>query len=168
MVACMLMGIGGFLVFKDLTKGNVLNNFPQNDTMANIARFCFGFNMLTTLPLEIFVCREVLINYFWPDSEHNPRIHLISTTALMVGATSVSLFTCNLGAILELVGSSTACVMAYVLPPMCFLKLSTKSSLRQQFPYYACIFFGVSVMILSTIQSLAKLFNGSDSDHCVV
>ena len=68
MVACIAMGAGGFLVFKDRTKGNVLNNFPPNDTMANIARFCFGLNMLTTLPLEIFVCREVILNYFYPSN----------------------------------------------------------------------------------------------------
>jgi solute carrier family 38 (sodium-coupled neutral amino acid transporter), member 11 len=31
----------------------------QNDTLINVARFCFGLNMFTTLPLELFVCREV-------------------------------------------------------------------------------------------------------------
>lgn len=31
----------------------------QSDTLINVARFCFGLNMFTTLPLELFVCREV-------------------------------------------------------------------------------------------------------------
>jgi hypothetical protein len=31
----------------------------QDDTIINVARFCFGLNMFTTLPLELFVCREV-------------------------------------------------------------------------------------------------------------
>lgn len=29
------------------------------DFFANLARFCFGLNMMTTTPLEAFVCREV-------------------------------------------------------------------------------------------------------------
>src|SRR5712691_7348032 len=38
---------------------------PENDTLINIARFSFGLNMFTTLPLELFVCREVR-NIFLP------------------------------------------------------------------------------------------------------
>ena len=167
MCACLLMGVGGFVVFKDKTRGNVLNNFPPNDTMANIARFCFGFNMLTTLPLEIFVCREVLLNYFYPEAEFSKKRHVITTTVLVFTAMSVSLFTCNLGAILELVGASSACVMAYILPPMCFLKLSGKG-LREKLPSYSCIGFGIIVMILSTVQTLIKLISGTEEDHCVM
>ena len=83
-----------YLVFTNRTQGNVLNNFApvseairdlsrpisvenirrltddascmfsQNDTVINVARFCFGLNMFTTLPLELFVCREVRISPF--------------------------------------------------------------------------------------------------------
>ena len=37
---------------------------------------------------------------------------------------SVALFTCNLGMILELVGATSASLMAYIIPPLCYLKLS--------------------------------------------
>jgi sodium-coupled neutral amino acid transporter 11 len=81
-IACCAMAVSAFLVFTDKTQGNVLNNFSgvsglrclgkepvvddcisfgfvQSDTLINVARFCFGLNMFTTLPLELFVCREV-------------------------------------------------------------------------------------------------------------
>jgi sodium-coupled neutral amino acid transporter 11 len=165
---CMIMGVGGFLIFKDQTKGNVLNTFPGDDVMANIARFCFGLNMVTTLPLEIFVCREVILTYYWPDpAQHTTRKHIVSTSLLVGSCMAVSLFTCNLGAILELVGASTASLMAYVLPPMCYLKLSQKD-LKHKIPSYACIVFGLTVMVLSTIQSCYKLFQGTEEEHCVV
>jgi len=35
--------------------GNILNNFPSDNGIVNLARFCFGFNCFTTLPLELFV-----------------------------------------------------------------------------------------------------------------
>lgn len=38
MVACMAMALGGYLSFGDKTQGNVLNNFPTNNIMVNIAR----------------------------------------------------------------------------------------------------------------------------------
>jgi len=34
--------------------------------MINVARFAFGLNMFTTLPLELFVCREVCGQGFHP------------------------------------------------------------------------------------------------------
>lgn len=80
LLACMTLAISGYLVFTNKTQGNILNNFPQvgqpiifvqfldpnlnkNNTLINVARFCFGMNMFTTLPLELFVCREV--RYFF-------------------------------------------------------------------------------------------------------
>ena len=38
MIACMVMALAGFLTFRDQTKGNVLNNFPTDNIMVNIAR----------------------------------------------------------------------------------------------------------------------------------
>ncbi|EPS35724.1 hypothetical protein H072_10877 [Dactylellina haptotyla CBS 200.50] len=82
MVACMAMAFAGFLTFGDKTMGNVLNNFPSSNLIVNIARFCFGLNMLTTLPLEAFVCREVMLNYWYPGAPFDLRRHVIFTTSL--------------------------------------------------------------------------------------
>lgn len=38
MLACMMMALGGYLTFGDKTQGNVLNNFPTNNILVNIAR----------------------------------------------------------------------------------------------------------------------------------
>lgn len=38
MMACFAMALAGFLTFGDKTQGNVLNNFPTDNTMINIAR----------------------------------------------------------------------------------------------------------------------------------
>ncbi|KAK5003931.1 hypothetical protein LTR28_009571, partial [Elasticomyces elasticus] len=41
MIACLTMALAGYLTFGDRTQGNVLNNFPTNNTMVNVARFNF-------------------------------------------------------------------------------------------------------------------------------
>lgn len=38
MVACLTMAVAGFLTFGDQTQGNVLNNFPADNVMVNVAR----------------------------------------------------------------------------------------------------------------------------------
>jgi len=159
MVACLSMALGGYLTFGDMTKGNVLNNFPADNVMVNIARLCFGLNMITTLPLECFVCREVMTEYYFPGEPHNPNRHLIFTTSLVISAMTLSLVTCDVGVVFELVGATSACALAYILPPLCFLKL-TKRKTWETYAAYVCIVFGCIVMVISLLQSIAKMITG--------
>lgn len=155
-VACLIVALVGFLTFGDLTKGNVLNNFPtQGNIMVQIARLCFGLNMLTTLPLECFVCREVMNNYYFPDEPYQPNRHLIFSTSLVVSAMVISLMTSDLGAVFELIGATSACVLAYILPPLCYIKLSTRS--WKTVPAALCICFGVAVMMTTLTLTTVKM-----------
>lgn len=159
MFACLAMALAGFLTFGDLTQGNVLNNFPTDNLMVNIARLCFGLNMLTTLPLECFVCREVMENYYWPAAPFDKRRHVIITTALVSSAMTISLLTCDLGIVFEFVGATSACALAYILPPACYIKLSSKTW-KVLVPAGSSIAFGVFVMVVSVVQSVLKLARG--------
>ncbi|KAK0706795.1 transmembrane amino acid transporter, partial [Lasiosphaeria miniovina] len=158
MVACLLMALAGFLTFGDKTLGNVLNNFPADNTMVNVARLCFGLNMLTTLPLEAFVCREVMLNYYFPGEPFNMNLHLIFTTSLVVSAMTLSLFTCDLGTVFELVGATSAAAMAYILPPLCYIKLTTRS--WKTYVAWAVAAFGTAVMTISILQAVGKMIRG--------
>ncbi|KAJ1980995.1 hypothetical protein H4R34_002246 [Dimargaris verticillata] len=60
---CVIMASVGYLNFTDKTKSNILNNFSDTNVFINVARFCFGFNMITTYPMEAFVAREVIEGY---------------------------------------------------------------------------------------------------------
>jgi len=150
------MALAGFLTFGDKTQGNVLNNFPaQGHIMVQIARLCFGLNMLTTLPLECFVCREVMNNYYFPDEPYQPNRHLIFSTSLVVSAMGISLMTSDLGAVFELIGATSACALAYILPPLCYIKLSTRS--WRTGLAWLCIVFGCGVMSISSVLAVAKI-----------
>jgi len=156
MVACLLMALAGYLNFGNMTQGNVLNNFPTDNIMVNVARLCFGLNMLTTLPLECFVCREVMTLYYFPHEPFNMNRHLIFTSALVFSAMTFSLITCDIGIVFELVGATSACALAYILPPLCYLKL-TKKRTWETYAAYVCITFGCTVMAISLVQSTTKI-----------
>jgi sodium-coupled neutral amino acid transporter 11 len=160
MLACLAMALAGFLTFGDRTLGNVLNNFPADNIMVNVARLAFGLNMLTTLPLEAFVCREVMLTYFFPDEGFNMQRHLLFSTSLVASAMVLSLVTCDLGAVFELVGATSAVVMAYVLPPLCYVRLTRRS--WRTYLAYAVAGFGVVVMVISVVQAIGKMMNPSD------
>jgi solute carrier family 38 (sodium-coupled neutral amino acid transporter), member 11 len=161
MIACLIMALAGFLTFGDKTLGNVLNNFPADNTMVTVARLCFGLNMLTTLPLEAFVCREVMLNYWFPDEPFNMNLHLIYSSALVVSAMALSLFTCDLGIVFELVGATSAAALAYVLPPLCYIKLSSRS--WKTYVAGAVVVFGCAVMFISVLQAATKMIKGKTS-----
>ncbi|KAK7748061.1 hypothetical protein SLS53_001313 [Cytospora paraplurivora] len=158
MLACMLMALAGFLTFGDKTLGNVLNNFPSDNTMVTVARLCFGLNMLTTLPLEAFVCREVMLNYYFPNEPFNMNLHLIFSTSLVVSAMALSVMTCDLGSVFELVGATSACAMAYILPPLCYIKLTSRS--WKTYVAVGIVIFGCCVMVISTFQAVGKIIKG--------
>lgn len=160
-VTCMTLAVSGYLVFTDKTAGNILNNFPSDNIFINVARLAFGLNMFTTIPLEAFVCREVLETFFWPTAAFDVIRHFAITTALILIALTVSLLTCNLGIVLELTGGFSATALAYILPPLCYLKLATGSIWHySKIPHWACLIFGLAIMVASTFFSLQKVFAG--------
>jgi sodium-coupled neutral amino acid transporter 11 len=160
LVACLVMALSGYLTFGDKTLGNVLNNFPNDNFMVNIARFFFGLNMLTTLPLEAFVCREVMNNYWFPGEPFHPNRHLIITASLVTSALALSLLTCDLGVVFELFGATSACALAFILPPLCYIKLSKKNS-GDKYLAMGVVAFGCTVMVISIIKTTSKLAMGT-------
>jgi sodium-coupled neutral amino acid transporter 11 len=126
-VAAIAMSLAGYWTFTDKTLGNILNNFPPDDGMVNLARFCFGMNMLTTWPLELFVAREVIETYFFR-GEFDQNRHLIFTAALTVSSLGVSLMATDLGVVLEVTGGLSATALAFIFPSICYLKLCSETA----------------------------------------
>jgi sodium-coupled neutral amino acid transporter 11 len=62
-VSCLMfavLGIPGYLRFKDEVEGNILNNFSYSNPIINMVRAIFTLSLVTSIPLEIFVIREVV------------------------------------------------------------------------------------------------------------
>ncbi|CEG71051.1 Putative Genomic scaffold, msy_sf_7 [Rhizopus microsporus] len=161
---CLLLAVSGYWAFTDKTVGNILNNFPSDNILINIARLAFGLNMFTTIPLEAFVCREVLETYFWPSAKFDKMRHFLITSVLILTTVAISLLTCNLGIVLELTGAFSATVLAFVLPPLCFLKLSNGPLFHSsKICHWACTIFGLIIMFISTFYSIRKALLPSSS-----
>ncbi|KAJ7579259.1 amino acid transporter [Mycena floridula] len=171
LVACCTLAISAFLVFTNKTQGNILNNFSSTDTLINVARFCFGLNMFTTLPLELFVCREVIEQYFFSHETFSMQRHLFFTTTILVSSMIVAVLTCDLGVMLEITGGASATALAFIFPAACYLKLANKTA-----PWYSpkrigpmfCVLFGTVVLTISLYLALGKTWtHEGDAKICV-
>ncbi|KAG7563097.1 hypothetical protein FFLO_01405 [Filobasidium floriforme] len=162
LICCLILSISGYLVFTDKTQGNILNCFDEDDAVINVARLCFGLNMFTTLPLEVFVCREVIENLL--ERPFNYTRHWLVTTGLVFSAMLVSMTTCDLGIVLELTGGLSATALAFLFPAACYYSLLSEPWYgRRKLCAAACTIFGIVVMVLSVILALQKLYTGAET-----
>ncbi|KAI9474720.1 hypothetical protein LPJ55_002379 [Coemansia sp. RSA 990] len=163
--ASLVIAIVGYVYFREKTQGNILNNFPQDNVLINIARFLFALNMITTFPMETLVAREVIDQLLFRDMDFSMKRHVIITTALCAGTLVIGETVCNLGVLLELTGGMSASFLAFIMPPACFIRLSNGPLLsRKTLPHWLCICFGVLVMILSTVLSIRHAITFHDSN----
>ncbi|KAI1796393.1 amino acid transporter [Ganoderma leucocontextum] len=166
LVACSTLAISAYIVFTDKTQGNILNNFGRFDTLINVARFCFGLNMFTTLPLELFVCREVIEQYFFQHESFNMQRHVFFTTAILCSSMIIAIITCDLGVMLEITGGVSATALAFIFPAMCYIKLSAPHEpwySRAKLPSVICASFGVVVLCISLFLALGKAWTPAGS-----
>lgn len=77
----------------------------------------------------------------------------------------LSLLTCDLGVVFELIGATSACALAYILPPLCYIKLAKRT--WRTYVAAATVFFGMAVMGISVLQSFLKIIGGGgDTTTC--
>lgn len=74
----------------------------------------------------------------------------------------LSLITCDLGSVFELIGATSAAALAYIFPPLCYIKLSSATR-REKIPAYLCICFGVLVMGVSLVQAVIKIIRSKST-----
>ncbi|KAJ2729632.1 hypothetical protein H4S00_000393 [Coemansia sp. D1744] len=154
-VASLIIAIIGYIYFREKTQGNILNNFPQDNLLINIARSLFALNMITTFPMETLVAREVIDQLMFRNQEFSMKRHVIITTVLCALCLVVGETVCNLGVLLELTGGLSASFLAFILPPACYIKLCSGPKLSwKTVPHWLCICFGFTVMVLSTVLSI--------------
>jgi len=76
----------------------------------------------------------------------------------VAGALALSLVTCDLGTVFELVGATSAAAMAYILPPLCYIRLTQRS--WKTWAAWGVVAFGTAVMVISMLQAVGKLIRG--------
>ncbi|RSH89397.1 hypothetical protein EHS25_002509 [Saitozyma podzolica] len=161
LITCLLMAVTGYLTFTDKTQGNILNNFSADDLLINIARACLGANMSTTIPLENYVCREVIEDFFFKGKPFSRVRNIVVTSLLVFTTMGISLMTCDLGVVLELAGGLSATALAFIFPASAYAALIQGPwYAKSKLPAIICASFGCLVLLLSCGLTVSKAFRG--------
>lgn len=117
--------------------------------MVNIVRLCFGFNMFIIFFFEVFVCREVMFNYYFLGDLFNFVFYLIFMLSLVFSVMMLSLLICDLGMVFDFVGGMSVVVMVYILLLLCYIRLMKKS--WRMWVVWGVVGFGGVVMGMSMV-----------------
>lgn len=152
LIACLLLGISGYVSFGDQVEANILNCF-KDSVIINVARFVFAVTMVFTYPLELLVCRKVITTAI---NRESSLVRNSITVILLVISFVIAASVRDLGIVLELTGSISATMIAYIFPPMCYLYSHNDITLTTKVWCILLIEFGVTVMIISTGQTISS------------
>jgi len=142
-LASMLLGIVGYVSFREETDANILNNYDTRDEWANVTRIGFAMTMMLTYPMEVFVVRHCIGSLFSlyhipkkpvlrvsdgtpcdssPDGMDDPHgnlslmWHIVLTVGIWGTSVAIAMIVEDLGLVLELTGGVSATVIGFIMP----------------------------------------------------
>lgn len=167
MVFMLVFGLIGYASFTGWTQGDLLENYCQSDDLMNAARFMFAFTIMLTYPVECFVTREVVENAIFPTSERPPLWRHIVVTVVVTGLVcAISMSTDCLGIVLELNGVMAAAPLAFIIPPLCVMKLRQEPIFSKDniIPIFIST-FGTLVAVIGFIMAILNFSEGNQCSH---
>ena len=147
----LLLGTCGFIAYGEDTQGNILNNLDES-FHAKVARGLLGSTMLFVFPIELMVCRHVLVVIFFSgktahegnddSSILNRRDRRISLTIFLYLIAVIPASLCeNLGYVLATSGAVGASCLAYIYPGVIYLGVHGGRFLELSAAFFGPSFF---------------------------
>jgi len=173
-VAMVIVAVAGYVTFTGNTQGDLLENYCWGDDLMNVSRLFFAFTILLTFPIECFVCREVITNAVTSLEDKTTSIswrHIGVTVGIIFLVCISSLTTDCLGIVLELNGILAAVPLAFIMPPLCYVRVQGRPYLRwSNVSSFLVAAFGA----ITSIAGIAVLFrdgtpdcsHGDDPPYC--
>jgi len=158
MLVLLVMGFCGSITFQHHTQGNILLNL--SGIPAQLARICLTITMFFTFPLEMFVCRNAIHEFikiaFYRFLDFGKYISDVNFQRILVlilitMITTLSILVTKLGIVLEFTGGIAGIPIAFILPPLFYLRLSKRKFLSfQKFAALFLLIVGTFCLIAST------------------
>ncbi|KAJ2059597.1 hypothetical protein GGI17_004299 [Coemansia sp. S146] len=109
------------------TQPNLLNNFSNDDVLANVARVLLAFTLTLTYPMQFYPVRDLLAEYLGMPVEtltrsQKPIFHGL-TLALFAGTLVTALVVADLGFVFKLIGTAASSLLVFGLPGVIYLRL---------------------------------------------
>ncbi|KAJ2488274.1 hypothetical protein IWW37_004954 [Coemansia sp. RSA 2050] len=109
------------------TQPNLLNNFDNDDVLANVARVLLAFTLTLTYPMQFYPVRDLLAECVGLPVEtltrsQKPLFHGL-TLLLFAGTLATALVVADLGFVFKLIGTAASSLLVFGLPGVIYLRL---------------------------------------------
>ncbi|KAJ2029611.1 hypothetical protein IWW57_001627 [Coemansia sp. S610] len=109
------------------TQPNLLNNFDNDDVLANVARVLLAFTLTLTYPMQFYPVRDLLAECLGLPVEtltrsQKPLFHGL-TLLLFAGTLATALVVADLGFVFKLIGTAASSLLVFGLPGVIYLRL---------------------------------------------
>jgi sodium-coupled neutral amino acid transporter 11 len=165
LVCLFLIGVGGYVLFVEKTfeTTTLLSLFPREDMLGLICKIFFAVDLFFSVPFQLFMPRlgltymcEMLYPSLQTDQRQADLFFYGSTVVLSVMSLLISLVITDLGIVFEICGGVSACVLAYILPPLVAIRVNKGS--RSDKIICTCILgMGIIVLLCSVATSISRL-----------
>ncbi len=166
------LGSSGYLSFGINVEANVLETFPDNDILVNIARIFFSFAMVFSYPMNQFMARlcldrAIFVKGLGEDDYPTNFRHLLTTFFIWGTIVVIVMFTDDLGFVLSLTGAVSGSTIGYILPPLAFF-MAFKANFQSAWQANklqviwdcilpgTCLIFGLIALLLGTITTFTS------------
>jgi len=158
------MGMGGYMSWAGLTKGDFLLNYPDGRPEIWICRIMLSLVVYLVLPVSILPTAKsgaqlILRLCGHRTAEISGKAHAMSATLLLCGCTTIALLVSDVAAVIGVLGGVLASSLMFWFPALVFWKLlwPTQPRFARGPALAAIVFFGVtgfSSVILPIVFSL--------------
>ncbi|KAJ2842346.1 hypothetical protein J3B02_005607, partial [Coemansia erecta] len=140
------------------TQPNLLNNFRQDDGLANIARVLLAFSLTWTYPMQFYPIRDLLNDSLGLSIDQSAvRFHLVSL-ALFASTLVTALIVDDLGFVFKVIGTAASSLIVFGLPGIIYLRIASPYRLQDN----TVVFNDASPLL----PSPATAASASDSAEC--
>ena len=162
LLCTLVLGICGYLTFKGVTQGNLLENYCEEDLFATVARMFYAGFILCLFPLECQAMRHLLQQTVVVHKKFQNIFNVVITLLMLAPAFIVALFVDCLSIVLEVAGLLFAIPLVFILPAIFFVRLSPGTLYStKKLPCLICIATGSTITICGLTMTI---FSGH---HCV-
>ena len=149
-------GITGYMLFGDLTMGNVLSNFENGDIIISTSRIFIVIMSIASIPGMVLPCVKALDAQLLPGKLRKLKILSILGTSM-----TVALIVEDVSSIFVVVGGTTGALLSFILPGYFYLAVSSsipndaesqideKGAFGKRAQARYLFFFGMGVLMIS-------------------
>lgn len=141
-------------------EGNVILILSRDNIWVQLAGLAYSIDVILTYPLELFVCRELLVTAIHKRKSVGSWVRILYAGLLVLGTLLISLVICKVNDAVDITGGVAGSIVAFILPTLSAIFLMRRNgefSYLKALPCMMTVAFGIVIIVLTFVQVVPKV-----------